>query len=186
MAKTTKAEIKTAPAKETTAPVKETPAAEIKIAEAEVKAETVKAAPAKKAAKAAPAKKAPAAKKPAAEKKPAKKAAAKKAKEPTIGDIVAKAYNKIDKAAAAKVTESIAVQINVYGTVEDVFYISVIGGVVEVMPYPYFDRDIEVSVSFDDIMKIVDGKLTLKEAITTGTMDAKGDIKKSFILASLI
>lgn len=174
--------------KKAVAPVEkkaEAPKAEVKAAPAEKKPAEKKAA-AKPAAKKPAAKKAaakPAAKKPAAKKaaaKPAaKKPAAKKApakKELTVADVAAKLAKKLDAKKAAAIDGKCAVDIKLYGQFEAHMYIEVKDGKLSVAPYDYVERDIEAAVSVENALAIIDGKLSIADALADGRLYAFGNI----------
>lgn len=158
------------------------PAVEKKAPAAKKTAEK-KAAPAAK--KAAEKKAAPAAKKAA---KPAAKPAAKKApkkKELTVDDVVAKLTKKLDKKAAAKIVGKAAADIKLYGTFEAHMYIEVKDGNLTVAPYDYIERDIEVAISVENALAIVEGKLTLADALADGRLYVFGNVGIAAKLAKL-
>lgn len=147
-----------------------------------------KAAPAEVKAQAKPAETKPAAKKPAAkttEKPVAKKAAPKKAKQPTIDDIVAKLYAKVDKAKAVEIPGTIAVDIEVYGAVNGHLYIEVKDGAVSVEPYGYDDYTVRAAINAEDAFAYVGGKLTLADAFGK-SLYAEGNIGAALKIASLL
>lgn len=162
-------------------------------AEAEVKA----AAPVEKKAaaeKKAPAEKKTAAKKPAAKKaaKPAaKKTAAKKTtakaeekpakraynrKPLTAADIAAKLAKKLDDKKAAAIDGKVAVDIKLYGQFEAHIYIEVKDNKLTVAPYDYIERDIEAAISVENALAIINGKLTIADALADGRLYAFGNI----------
>ena len=189
------------PAVETAAEVKETVAAEVKAAPAKAAEKkpaakkTTKTAETKPAAKTAETK--PAAKtaetKSAAKtakttKTAAKKPAAKaprKAKQVTIDDIVAKLYAKVDKEKAAKLEGTIAVDIEVYGSLNGHLYIAVKDGEVSVEPYAYEDYTVRVAINAEDAVAYVNGKLTLAAAFDK-SMYAEGNIGAALKVASIL
>lgn len=184
-----------------TAEVKETVAAEVKAAPAKAaekkpaSKKTTKTAETKPSAKTAETK--PAAKtvetKSAAKtakttKTAAKKPAAKaprKAKQVTIDDIVAKLYAKVDKEKAAKLEGTIAVDIEVYGSLNGHLYIAVKDGEVSVEPYAYEDYTVRVAINAEDAVAYVNGKLTLAAAFDK-SMYAEGNIGAALKVASIL
>lgn len=164
-------------------------------AKAEIKAAPAAAAEKKVAAdKKAPAEKKAAAKKPAAKKtaKPAaKKAAAKKTvakaeekpakraynrKPLTAADIAAKLEKKLDAKKAAGINGKVAVDIKLYGQFEAHIYIEVKDNKLTVAPYDYIERDIEAAISVENALAIINGKLTLADALADGRLYAFGNI----------
>lgn len=182
--------VKAAEVKEAAKPeVKTAPAADTKsVAVSAPKAE----APVKSAATAAK----PAAKKTAAPKKaekteaakPAHKKPGRKPKPVTVDDIAAKLSKLVKKSAADKVVGPIAVDIEVWGWDDGAnrhVYIEIINGRVTVAPYNYEDRNVEAYISFADAKDVVDGKLSVKDAFSSGKLNASGDVRSALIFASL-
>ncbi|MBQ8171507.1 MAG: SCP2 sterol-binding domain-containing protein [Oscillospiraceae bacterium] len=177
------------------------PAAEVKAAPVEVKKEAATKAVAAPKTEAAPkaevkpvakkpaAKKTEtkaAAKKPAAKKPAAKKAAAKKAPKPiTVEDIAAKLAKKLDAKKAAAIDRKCAVDIKLYGTFEAHMYIEVKDGKLTVAPYDYIEKDIEAAIAVENALAIIDGKLTIADALADGRLYAFGDIAVAAKLAAL-
>lgn len=191
---------KVAPAAEKVAPAAPAPkaapaekAAPAVKAEAPAKPAAEKKAPAKKAAKApakaaaekkAPAKKA--AKAPAEKKAPAKRGP--KAKPVTIDDICAKLAKKISAAKAAKLTYTIAVDVEVWGWEDGSnkhLYIEVKDGKADVQPYEYDACNFKAFISFADAMAVVDGKLSIMDALQSGKLNAIGVVGDAVKLASI-
>lgn len=184
-----------------TAEVKETVAAEVKAAPAKAaekkpaSKKTTKTAETKPAAKTAETKPAvktaetkSAAKTAKTTKTAAKKPAAKaprKAKQVTIDDIVAKLYAKVDKEKAAKLEGTIAVDIEVYGSLNGHLYIAVKDGEVSVEPYAYEDYTVRVAINAEDAVAYVNGKLTLAAAFDK-SMYAEGNIGAALKVASIL
>ncbi len=141
-----------------------------------------------------------AAKKPVAKSsaKPAAKAAATKttAKVPakkapkkpvvTIDTICKKVEKLLPKTASFK--EKIAVDIEVWGFEDGSnakMYIEANDGKVTVSPHTYDAKDFRVSVSFAIAKAFVDGKMTLKEMVTSPDFYAEGNIGAAIRLASI-
>jgi len=161
---------------------------------------TVKSAP---AARKAPAKKAvekPAPKAVKAQKavkeeakaeKPARGGRAKKPA-PSIHDVTTALWNKIEKADVSGVETPIAIQVivNDFGT----FFVAVKddgegkGKKPHVIQDVYNDRDGTVEISYEEIMKIVDGtvKYDYLSAVSKGVMRYQGDLGKAIVLANLL
>ncbi len=155
-----------------------------------VKAEEKKPAAKKPAAKKTAEKK-PAAKKPAAKKTAEKKTAAKKpaskktAKKISYDDVVIKAKEKITSKNVANVKLPIAVNIELYGTVEGIFYINIHDKKIDVEPYKYDDYDVNVRIDTDEFVKLLDGKLKLAD-ILAGDVQITGMTKKALIFVTTL
>ena len=181
-----KAEVKPAEAKAAAPAPKNTeekkPAekkAEKKVAE---KKPAEKKAPAKKtAAKTAKAEK-PAAK--TAEKAPKTRAprAPKAAKLSPYQAAVAKAQKKFSTIKTALVKYPIAVNFELNGSAEGVFYVYLSeAGKPAVEPYRYDDYDVYVRVDADAFDKILDGKLDVYQALAEGSLHVEGTVKKALM-----
>lgn len=175
---------------------KAAPVAPVKEAVKAPAAPVKEAAPAKEAAK-KPAAKKSAAKKPAAKKAaekksaaktPAKKPAAKKAKEITMEDICAKLSKRIDAAKAAKLADTIAVDVQVWGWEDGTqrhLYIEVKDGKATVAPYDYQGPNFNAYINVADAVALADGKLTVIDALLGGKLNAIGVIGDAVKLASI-
>lgn len=188
----TKTAVKVADVKETVkSENKTTIAADTKSITANAAPVVKEEAPAKAATQAKPAtKKSAASKKPskAADAKPTQKKAGRKPKPLTIDDIAAKLSKLVNKAAANKIVGPVAVDIEVWGWDDGAnrhMYIEIINGRITVAPYNYDDRNVEAYISFADAKDVVDGKLSLKEAFSSGKLNASGDVRSALIFASL-
>ncbi|MBQ4164873.1 MAG: SCP2 sterol-binding domain-containing protein, partial [Oscillospiraceae bacterium] len=113
----------------------------------------------------------------------AKKAPAKK--EITAADIAAKLAKKLDAKKAAKIDGKCAADIKLYGAFEAHMYIEVKDGKLTVAPYDYIERDIEAAISVDDALAIVNGKLTVADALESGKLYAFGNVGAAAKLAKL-
>lgn len=187
--------VKTAETKPAAAPVAAPKAAEVK--PAEVKA----AAPAPKKEEKKPAEKKPAAKKtaekkPAAAKKtaakteakPAAKTAAKAPKAPKAPKVspyeaaLAKSQKKFASVKTDKVKYPIAVNVELSGSAEGIFYVYLSeAGKPAVEPYKYDDYDVYVRADADAYNKILDGKLSVYDALADGSLHVEGTVKKALM-----
>ena len=189
-----KKEVKTTETKPAAAPVAAPKAAEVK--PAEVKA----AAPAPKKEEKKPAEKKPAAKKttekkPAAKKtaaktdaKPAAKAAAKAPKAPKAPKVspyeavLAKSQKKFASIKTDKVKYPIAVNVELSGSAEGIFYVYLSeAGKPAVEPYKYDDYDVYVRTDADAFNKVLDGKLSVYDALAEGSLHVEGTVKKALM-----
>lgn len=178
-------EKKTAPKKP--AAVKET------AAKAQTKPAVKKAAPAARktaAKKPAASAKTAAAKKtaPVSKKTVAKKPAAKKAKVVSVEEMCKKLDKMIDKTKAAKINANVAVDVKVWGWEDECdrhFYIEIKDGVVSVAPHEYIASSFEAYISYENILKLLNGKLTLKNAVASGALNANGNIPAALTIGSI-
>ncbi len=103
----------------------------------------------------------------------------------TVDTIIEKLKSKIVTAKAADIKGKIAIDIKLYGTFEHHMYILVDNGQVFVEPYEYNDRDIDVSVSVENALAIIDGKISVKDALINEQLLAYGKIGLAFKIAPL-
>lgn len=163
----------------------------------EVKAEAVKAeapkaeekkpaAPKKAAAEKKPAAKKTTTKKADAEKKPAAKKTTKKAKGLTYEEVVAAAKKKAASADTKKIKYPIAVNVEISGACEGIFYILVKdNGEVAVEPFKYDDYDVYVRADAEEILKVFNGKLNAYEALANG-VSIEGIVKKAILFVDAV
>lgn len=164
-------------------PAKKTEKVE-KAAEKTVKAPT-KAAAKPAAAKKTAAKKAPA--KAVKAEKPAVKAA-RKPKVVGVDEMCKKLEKLVDKQKASAVKTNVAVDVKVWGWADEIdrhFYIEIKDGVLAISPYEYIAASFEAYISYENILRFLNGKLTLKDAIATGALNANGNIPAALALGSI-
>lgn len=152
----------------------------------------------KKVAAKKPATKSTAPKKTAAAKTTVKSTATKAAAAPkktvrkpkpiTIDTICGLVYKKLDKAKAAKFTETIAADIEVWGFEDgsnQKMYIEIKDGKISVMPHSYDAKDFRVSLSFANAIDFANGKISLDKLIMSKDFYAEGNIVSAIKLASI-
>jgi putative sterol carrier protein len=96
--------------------------------------------------------------------------------------LVDKVRNKFSKADLNQFPDKLAIQFNLTGKIDGVFYVEVLDGVLSVMPYEYIDRDVLISATKTNLEKIIDGKLNIQTAISTGKVQIDGNIEKATML----
>lgn len=185
-----------APVAEVKAPVKEAKTEEVKpAAEAKKEGKTVKAkaeaekpVEKKKSSRKPAAKKAAEAPAPVAEKKPR---AARKPKTVVelnpFQDAVEKSKKKFSSIKTNKVKYPIAVNIELNGSAEGVFYVYLSeAGKPDVEPYRYNDYDVYVRADADAYAKLLEGKLSVYDALADGVLHVEGNVKKAlmFVLSA--
>lgn len=166
-----------APAAKTEAPKAAAPAVKAEPAKAEApKAAAPVAAP-------APAPKAEAPK--AAEKAPAKKAA--KAEIPATFDAIWKMCQETAKTYDKPAPDYfLAVQINLTGENGGTFFIALREGRIDVAPYDYVDRSCGITLSPEDFLALMDGKLDPVKAFTTGRLKVDRSVDKALEFSKII
>ena len=83
-------------------------------------------------------------------------------------------------------TDFLAVQVNITGDTSGVFYVEVKDGKVSIEPYEYNDRNCDITMSMDNLNKLIDGKLDPVMAFTLGKLKVGGDIGKALEFAKLV
>lgn len=100
----------------------------------------------------------------------------------TYEEVVSKVREALTGVDVSGVTEHTAIQINVTGEGEGAFYVEVQDGKVNVEPYDYFDRDVLIYASAEDIIGVAEGKVDVVNAYLTGKIVAEGDLRKAEFL----
>lgn len=100
----------------------------------------------------------------------------------TYQELVAKVKSVFEKADAHEIKEHVAVQINVEGEAEGIFYLEAADGSVKVEPYDYRDRDLLVVTSAATLTDIAEGRITGVEAAESGRLRAEGNFEKAGLL----
>lgn len=124
----------------------------------------------------------------AAKKTAAAKKTVRKPKPITIDMICGLLDKMISKEKAAKINETIAVDIEVWGFDDGSnrkMYIEVMDGKVSVMPHSYDAKNFRVSLSFANAMNFVKGKTTLAELLESKDFYAEGNIVSAIKLAAI-
>lgn len=82
----------------------------------------------------------------------------------------------------------LAIQVNIKGKGEETgsFYIEIKDGALHIEPYPYDNRDVCITISQNNFMKLVHGQLDPVWAFTTGKLKAEGDLGKALEIKKLI
>lgn len=70
---------------------------------------------------------------------------------------------------------------NITGEGAGAFYLEIDNGEVKVEPYEYYDRDVLITSSADNIIKIMNGKLDPVLVFTIGKIKVEGDLGKALI-----
>lgn len=125
----------------------------------------------------------PAAKKDKPVAKKEKPAATKKSENKlTYNDVVTMTAKKVLAADISKLNDSISAQIAIYGQCDGIFYIEIKDGVISVEPWDYKGADIQIYTNTEDLVKIVTGKLSIYDAISSKVFEIYGDTEKAILL----
>lgn len=104
----------------------------------------------------------------------------------TYEKLVAKVKSSYAKADASKIADHIAVQVNVSGEAEGIFYIEVSEGKLAVEPYDYHDHDMIIFADEKAIVDIASGKVALADAIKNEVVSVAGpDIDKALQIGNV-
>ncbi len=102
-----------------------------------------------------------------------------------FNDLLEKVRSMRDEIDPSK-TDFLAVQVNIKGDDGGVFYVEVKNGKVNVEPYEYNDRHCAITMTSDNFVKLIDGKLDPVAAFTLGKLKVDGDIGKALEFSKLI
>ena len=103
----------------------------------------------------------------------------------TFNDILEKVRGLAAKADVSNV-DFLAVQVNITGKSNGVFYVEVKDHKISVEPYEYNDRNCALTISLADFNKLIDGKLDPVLAFTMGKLKVDGDVGKALEFAKLV
>ena len=105
----------------------------------------------------------------------------------TYEKLVAKVKTAYAKADASKITEHVAIQVNVSGEAEGIFYIEITDGKVVVEPYDYYDHDMILFGGESDLVAIATGKMSIDEALNDGKVSVAGpNIEKGLSIREVV
>lgn len=103
----------------------------------------------------------------------------------TFEEIMATVKEKAKEIDGTK-TDFLAVQVNLTGENGGVFYVEVKGGNVSAEPYDYHDRSCAITMSPENFLKFLNGKLDPVLAFTTGKLKVDGDVGKALEFSKLL
>lgn len=103
----------------------------------------------------------------------------------TYEELVQQAKETYGSKDASKITEHVAIQFNITGEAEGIFYLEIKDGQVYVEPYEYYDRDVIVTCSAENLIKMAEDKLGMESAYLTGKIKAEGNLGKALLLKEL-
>lgn len=104
----------------------------------------------------------------------------------TILELIEKLRNQFASKDVSTYPNFLAIQINIKGANEGVFYIEIKDGALSIEPYEYHDRNAAVTISMDNFLKILNKKLDPVVAFTLGKLKINGDVSKVLELTKLI
>ena len=104
----------------------------------------------------------------------------------TYEELVAKLKDAYGKYDAGKVKEHLAIQFNVRGEADGALYLEILDGKIYIEPYEYYDRDILVTISAQNLIAIAEGKLDIIDAYNENKLSAEGDLGKALLLKDVV
>ena len=104
----------------------------------------------------------------------------------TYEKIVEKVKKALSKVDASGVKGHLAVQVDVYGEGEGAFYIEVKDGKVDVQPYEYFDHDLRIRCTGDEIVALAEGKKKIIDEVNTGNIEALRNVSRLWDLDTVL
>jgi putative sterol carrier protein len=92
-------------------------------------------------------------------------------------------FNKLKKmlikADASKIQGELALQFNIVGDGQGIFYAKVKDGQLSIEPYEYYDRDATFIATAKVFTKLAEGKLNPVVAFTTGKLKVEGNLDRA-------
>ncbi len=104
----------------------------------------------------------------------------------TMTDLMKKFSVKLSDKDFADAQDKLAVQVNLTGKTEGVFYVEILEGKLSVMPYEYIDHDAIVNITMTNLDKILMGRLNAMDAITQGKLKVEGNVDKVLTLGTIL
>lgn len=170
--------------KATPAEVKETTFKASEAVATKVNTEAVQEAPKKEAApkteKKSAAKNSTA---PKSEKKPTAKKTTKK-KDASYEDAVSAAKKKMASANISRLKYPVALNVELNGTADGIFYIYVVNGSFSVEPYKYDDYDVYMRADAETFLEVMNGQKNIYDALADGSIKIDGNTKKAILIVN--
>lgn len=104
----------------------------------------------------------------------------------TFQNVVEQVREKFYPADVSAVEGKLAVQFNLTGEGEGAFYAEVKDGKLSIEPYEYYDRDVLLTLSARDLIKMMNKKLDPVLAFTTGRLRVDGNLDKALEIVKLM
>lgn len=104
----------------------------------------------------------------------------------TYEELVSQVKDGAAKVDADKITDHLAIQVNIEGEAEGAFYIEMLRGNIVVAPYEYYDRDVLLICQASQILAILKGDLDPMQALNDGQIRAEGNIGRLGLLGEII
>ncbi len=104
----------------------------------------------------------------------------------TYEELVAKLQSAYGKHDASRIKDHLAIQFNVRGEADGALYLEILDGKIYVEPYEYYDRDILVTISAENLIALAEDKLDVLDAYNNGLLTAEGDLGKALLLKDIV
>ncbi len=104
----------------------------------------------------------------------------------TYHEIFNEVRTELMKADVSDVGGQLALQVDITGEGEGIFYIKLADGILEVEPYDYIDHDVRFICSGKDFINIVRQKLDPVFAFTIGRLKIDGSIEKALEVQKIV
>lgn len=100
-------------------------------------------------------------------------------------EIVSRVKEIFEKADVSEYKNHLAIQFNITGEGEGAFYVELTDGKAYVEPYEYYDRDIIVTLTADELFSLISGKLDcIDSQIEVSNTDSANEVKKVLALVN--
>lgn len=99
----------------------------------------------------------------------------------TYEDLVYTVRRTFENADARRVLEHVAIQVNVTGEGEGIFYVEIAERHICVEPYDYYDRDCLLIIPSPIVLELCEKKYSLRSAIEEGKIQFYGDKRKMYL-----
>lgn len=104
----------------------------------------------------------------------------------TFENVVEQVREKFYPTDVSGIQGKLAVQFNVTGEGEGAFYAEVKDGRLSIEPYEYYDRDVILTMSAEDLIKMMNKKLDPVVAYTIGRLKVDGNLDKALEIVKLM
>ncbi len=103
----------------------------------------------------------------------------------TFDELLTKVRTKAESVDVSS-SDFLAVQVNITGKDEGVFYVEVKDHKISVEPYEYNDRNCAITINMTNFNKLIDGKFDPILAFTTGRLKVEGDAGKALEFSKIL
>ena len=104
----------------------------------------------------------------------------------TYHELVEEVKEGASRVDARKITDHVAIQVNIEGEAEGAFYIELMSGNIVVMPYEYYDRDVLLICQATQIIAILKGEMDPMQALSDGQIRAEGNVGRLALFGEII